>query len=331
MRHITRATTWATLLIAVAIVAAACGGSDGAADADGREAVRLGIFEITEGQVFDDISEGFVDGFVEATGLERDQLELIEENAQGDPTLIQSIARRFADGDADLVAVVGTPAVIAQAELITDRPVIAMAMGDPVGAGVAVSLDEPGGNVTGSIDYIDPALLLDEVLRVHPDLGRLGTLHDPSNQNMQVWMEDLRAATAAAGIELVEASVSSSSDVDPAARSLDGRVDAILTGPDALVIEAIGAVGQVARRGQIPLYSVGADVSVEGVVGSLGPDYREVGRLAGLAAADVHRGVAPGDVPFGRPGDLEWTLDEAEVERLALAIPDDLAADTGDA
>ncbi|MDY7104983.1 MAG: ABC transporter substrate-binding protein [Actinomycetota bacterium] len=332
-----RSRRWALAPVALlAIPLAACGGSGddraaGAADSPERgaateaaEPVTIGMFEITSGAVFDEISDGFVDGFLEGTGLAPDQITLVEENAQGDPSLIQSIARGFAEGDADMVAVVGTPAVIAQAELIDDRPVIAMAMGDPVGAGVAESLDAPGGNVTGSIDYIDPALLVDDLVAVHPDLASIGTVHDPANQNMQVWVEDLRATTTERDIELVEASATGTSEVDAAARSLDGRVEVVLTGPDTMVIEAIGAVGQVARRGDIPLYTVGADVEVEGVVAALGPDYGEVGRLAGIAAAEVHLGSPAGEVAFGRPGALEWTLDDAEADRLGLSIPAEL-------
>lgn len=331
MRNRTR--TLAALAAAGALLAGACGSDDaasvGAAAEDPAERVKIGIFEITNAAVLDDISAGFVAGFTDETGLDRDRIEIVEENAQGDPSLIQSIARSFAEGDTDMVAVVGTPAVIAQAEQITDRPVIAMAMGDPVGAGVAESLDAPGGNVTGSIDYIDPALLVDEIRQVHPELASIGTVHDPANQNMQVWMDDLRAAADERGLEIVEAAAAASTDIDAAARSLDGRVDVILTGPDTMVIEAIGVIGQVARRGGVPLYTVGADVTVEGVLASLGPDYAAVGRLAGIAAADVFAGTPAGEVPFGRPGELTWELDEAEAERLGLSIPADLLGATG--
>jgi putative ABC transport system substrate-binding protein len=349
MTHRFRAAA-ALLPVGLALATAACGGTTGDASGARAEAApeaapdttpdttpdtapdtgpTIGIFKITSGAVFDDISDGFVDGFAEGTGLDVEQIDIVEENAQGDPSLIQSIARSFADSDADMVAVVGTPAVIAQAEVTTDRPVIAMAMGDPVGAGLAESLDRPGGNVTGSIDYIDPALLVDELQAVHPDLERLGTVYDPANQNMQVWIDDLRTTLDDRGIELVEAAASASTEVEPATRSLDGRAEVILTGPDAMVIEAIGAVGQVAKRSGTPVYTVAADIGADGVVASLGPDYREVGRLAGAAAAEVHNGTPAGEVAFGRPGELLWTLDRDEARELGLDIPADIEQAAG--
>ena len=92
--------------------------------------------------------------------------------------------------------------MIAVAQQITDRPIFALAMGDPVGAGVAESLEEPGANVTGSIDYVDPALLVDQITTIHPELASLGTVYDPSNQNMQVFVADLEEALQGTDIEL---------------------------------------------------------------------------------------------------------------------------------
>jgi putative ABC transport system substrate-binding protein len=214
--------------------------------------------------------------------------------------------------------------VLAQAAVEAELPIIALAMGDPVGAGVAESLDLPGGNVTGSIDYIDPARLLDEIQAVQPDLGRIGTVVDPANQNMQVWLADLRRAADERDLDVEEATVQSSADVVTAARSLGGRVDAVLIGPDATVVSAIDAVASFAFDEGLPLYGVGVEVTTPGVLASLGPDYAEVGRLAAEAAAEVYGGADPGEVSFRRPGDLEWTINVATAEELGLDLPAEL-------
>nr|MDT0667757.1 ABC transporter substrate binding protein [Micromonospora sp. DSM 115978] len=129
-------------------------------------------------------------------------------NANGDPTLIQSIARDLSRSDADLIAVIGTPAVIAMAQADSTHPIIAVAMGDPVGGQVADSLDAPGRNVTGTIDYIDPAQLLDQLADVSPAPARIGTIFDPSNENREVWISALREDVVSRdGVSLVEATV----------------------------------------------------------------------------------------------------------------------------
>ncbi len=133
MRH--RAPILAALTVAALL--GACSASEP------EPAVTIGLFKITSAAVADEAVDGFKEGFLHATGLPEGRVRFTEQNAQGDPTLIQSIARQFADSDADMIAVIGTPAVIAQAELVDDRPIIALAMGDPVGAGSPPRLTPP--------------------------------------------------------------------------------------------------------------------------------------------------------------------------------------------
>jgi putative ABC transport system substrate-binding protein len=283
------------------------------------EPISIGVLAIAQVALFDDVIGEF-----EATVSDRlapTNVTFEEQNANGDQSLIASIARDFAASDHDAFAVIGTPAVIAVAQQVTDRPVFALAMGDPVGAGVAESLEMPGGNVTGSIDFVDPAMLVDQITTIHPELTSLGTVYDPSNQNMQVWFAALSEALRGTDIDLVEATVSGPADVAQASRSLLGRSDVILIGPDAVVVAGLDAVAAAAVAESIPLYAVGADISTPGVLGSIGPDYPELGRAAGLAAAEVLLGGDPGRVPFAAPDGVELQLNGATIDELDLEVP----------
>ena len=234
-----RSRTWShrsipARLLAVGVLAvavASCGDSGGDASSTGSsstgsgseapDSFDVGVLQIAEAAVLDDIVAAFQDRLTQELAPATVDFDL--QNAQGDQSLIASLARNFAASDADAFAVIGTPAVIAMAQQITDRPIIAIAMGDPVGAGVAESLEAPGGNVTGSIDYVDPAIILEQLLTASPAPRRLGTVYDPSNQNMQVWVADLTAAVEAEGdLELVEATISGPGDVATARAASTG-------------------------------------------------------------------------------------------------------------
>lgn len=221
----------------------------------------------------------------------------------------------------------GTPAVIATFQNNPDIPIIAIAMGDPVGAGVANSMEAPGLNVTGSSDYVDPRLLLEQIVRVMPSPTKIGTVYDPSNQNLQVWVAALRTALEEyPDIELVEATVALAADVSAAARSLGGRVDAIMIGPDALVFSALPAVAEVARVEEVPLYLTGGEVTEPGVFATIGPTIARLGYTAGEQAVRVLKGEAPGTVPFRLPEDTTWIINTDTLEALGLTVPDDILA-----
>jgi putative ABC transport system substrate-binding protein len=321
---------------ALAVALASCGDSGGDASSTrprstgsgsaAPESFDIGVLQIAEAAVLDDIVAAFQDRLTEE--LAPATVDFDRQNAQGDQSLIASLARDFASSDADAFAVIGTPAVIAMAQQITDRPIVAIAMGDPVGAGVADSLEAPGGNVTGSIDYVDPADILEQLLKASPAPRRIGTVYDPSNQNMQVWVADLTAAVEAEGdLELVEATVSGPGDVATAARSLDGRVDAILIGPDATVVGGIEAVGAAAAAARVPLYTAGGEASIDGVLASIGPDYPLVGELAAEAASTVLEGTPPAEVPFGEPTGVLLQINQATMDTLSVTFPADVLAD----
>jgi putative ABC transport system substrate-binding protein len=331
--RVRRSWTVVTALALAAVLLAGCGsGATPAADVrtpgasdSGRAPIKVGIFLMASAALLDDVVAGFKKQFLTDTGRSPDEVTWVERNAQGDASLIQSIARELAGQHLDMITVIGTPAVLAMAQVEKKTPIIALAMGDPVGAGVAKSLDAPGGNVTGSIDYIEPAKVLDEMLRVSPAPKRLGTIYDPSNQNLQVWVADLKKALPARGLSLVEATVATPADVDNAARSLIGRVDAILIGPDATVIGGTPAVAAAARRGKVPLYLVGGDASEPGVLATLGPDYPQLGALGGAVAAKVDRGTPPGEVPFARPGAIQWGVNTGTAKALGVTLPSGVA------
>ena len=318
----------------LAVAVASCGdsGDDSSSAGPGRtgaaseDSFDVGVLQVAEAAVLDDIVAAFQDRLTKE--LAPATVDFALQNAQGDQSLIASLARDFASSDADAFAVIGTPAVIAMAQQITDRPIVAIAMGDPVGAGVADSLEAPGGNVTGSVDYVDPAVILEELLKASPAPRRLGTVYDPSNQNMQVWIADLTAAVEAEGdLDLVEATVSGPGDVVTAARSLDGRVDAILIGPDATVIGGVEAVGAAAASAGVPLYTAGGDASIDGVLASIGPDYPVVGELAAEAASTVLEGTPPGEVPFGEPTGVLLQINQATMDALGVTFPADVLED----
>ncbi|GAA1231169.1 ABC transporter substrate-binding protein [Pseudonocardia alaniniphila] len=317
-----RAMPAAAVSLLVSVFVAGCGAGppgDVRPFAD-RASYHIGVLQIDSAAVIDATVRAFRDELSRAMAPKPVTFDVI--NAQGDQSLIASAARDLAGSDDDALAVIGTPAVIALARQETRRPIFALAIGDPVGAGVATSLERPGGNVTGSIDYVDPARLLDPIMTIRPAPTRLGTVYDPSNQNMVIWIDALRRAVAAhPGLQLVEATISGSADIPSGARSLVGRADAVLVGPDAAVLAGLPAVGSTVGGAGVPVYVCGGDANVDGVLASIGPDYPTLGVLAAQAAARVLTGTPVSEVPFGRPTGITFAINKKTMNQLGLSFP----------
>src|SRR6188768_386599 len=70
--------------------------------------------------------------------------------ADGDPARLAAAAAELAALPVDVIATYGTPASRAAKAATATVPIVAVAIGDPVRAGLVQSLAQPGGNVTGN-------------------------------------------------------------------------------------------------------------------------------------------------------------------------------------
>jgi putative tryptophan/tyrosine transport system substrate-binding protein len=310
--------------LAAMLALAGCGGpaqSSPPSGGNSEPTYTVGILSMAQSSLLDSVIAAFEDSVRAGMGDKTVKFDI--KNANGDQSLITSISRDFAGSQDDAFAVIGTPAVIALSAQIKDRPIFALAMGDPVGAGVAKNIKTPGGNVTGSIDYVDPQAVLDELMAVKPDTHKIGTIYDPSNQNLQVWIADLKKAVGKyPGLSISEATVAGASEVAQASRSLLGRSDIMLIGPDANVTAGMESVAATAVGASTPLWLTGGDASIAGVLGSIGPNYPALGTSAGQQAAKVLLGAKPAETPFTLPEKLEITINGKTQKQLSITFPE---------
>jgi putative ABC transport system substrate-binding protein len=314
---------WRVRAIAAAVISvvalAACS-SQSPAGPGPAAPLKVGILQLSQATLLDSIVNGFKEELTKQLAPRTITFDL--KNAQGDNSLIHSIAKQLSDSDADLFAVAGTPGIIALAELEKRRPIIGLAMTDPVKAKVADSLDAPGKNVTGSLGYIQPSLILDQVIQLQPTPKVFGTVYDPSNEASRIWIQDFKAALAAKpGLQLIEATIGGSGDIPVAARSLVGRADTWLMPPDTTVIAGLPGIASIALSAKAPLIVTGGDSKTAGVLASLGPDYAKLGRLAGGVAARVAKGENAATVAFARPEGAAWAVNQQTLAALSVTLP----------
>ncbi|MCP4381509.1 MAG: ABC transporter permease, partial [Hyphomicrobiales bacterium] len=131
----------------------------------------------------------------------------------------------------------------------------------------------------------------------------------------------LKEVAGPAGIEVVEASVTKSADVQAAARSLIGKVDAIYVPTDNTVVSALEAAILVAEENDIPFYAGDTDSVNRGAIASIGFNYYDVGVQTGKVVARVLNGEAPGsiDVSFANGSDL--FVNPGAAEKMGVTIP----------
>ena len=298
------------LLAVSALALTACGGTDGGGDAgtatDGGDAASL-----------DAALSGFEAG-LEESGLD---VSLDVQNAQGDQATANTIAGTFASGDYDLVLAIATPAAQAAAQAVTDVPVLFTAVTDPVSAQLVESNEAPGGNVTGTTDANPVVEQLTLLTELDPEAERVGIVYSSGEANSEVQVEWAKEAAADLGLEIVEATVSNSSEVQQAANSLSD-VDAIYVPTDNAVVTALETLIGVAQDRQIPLIPAEGDSVERGGVATYGISYEKLGaQTAEMAVQILTEGADPASMPVETLTEPELFVNPEAAESMGVEIP----------
>jgi len=130
-----------------------------------------------------------------------------------------------------------------------------------------------------------------------PNAKTVGIAWNPAEANSEVCTVNARNAAGVYGFDLIESTVSNTSEVMDAVRTLVSRgVDIFLTSGDNTVILALESIADLMKRKKIPYFTNSSTDINKGAFVSIGADYREVGVETGRVAEKVIKGEKPADI-----------------------------------
>jgi len=278
---------------------------------------KVGVTQIVSHPALDADQEGFEKALKDA-GLD---VKYDYQNAQGDMSNAQTIARKFKGDNLDLVHAIATPTSQAVVKVIKKTPVVYSSVTDPVDAGLVKTMGADGENVTGVSD----AWPYDRQVKMHsemvPSAKKWGTIYNAGDANSVKSISWVRDAMKKYGLELIEVTVSTSAEVHIAVQSLVDRVDAVFIVSDNTVVSAFESLVKVCNDKNKPLFGGGTESVPRGAIAALGFDYFDVGYTAGLKAAQILKGEnKAGDIPSSLTEKLILVLSLKAAEEQGVKI-----------
>ena len=311
------------VLLVVALLFTGCGGSTG--ENNDGEVAKIGILQLVEHPALDAAREGFLDGLKEAGLEEGKDIQVDYQNSQNDKSNLQTMAKKLVTDKNDLILAITTDAAIVLANETQEIPILITAVTDPLEAKLVESMEKPSTNVTGTTDMNPIDEQLDLILEVVPEVKSLGVIYNAGEINSQVQVKILKELAGVKGIEnVVEATVTASSEVMQGAQSLVGRVDAIYVPTDNTAVSAYATIVQVAEENKIPLFAGEARPIEQGGVGTFALDYYELGKQTALMAVRVLEGENPGEMAIETQKDPQLIINKSGAERLEITISEEL-------
>lgn len=281
-----------------------------------EETINIGVVQYVEHEALDAVLKGFQETL--DNSAYGDRIEWDINNASGDQASLQSLSEKVAR-DNDILFAIATPAAQTLAAVEQEKPIFIAAVTDPVEAGLADSIEAPGGNITGTSDMAPIEEQVDLLIRNFPDVETVGLIYNSSEVNSQV--------QAGVAVELLEEqglatdvqTVISTNDISQVMNALVGNVDAMFMVTDNTIDSAITLVGDIAKEAGIPTIGSSDSVVRTNGLATLSNSYEDYGvQTAEMVIRMLDEDLNPGEMEIELGKDFQIVVNEDFAEAIGV-------------
>jgi putative tryptophan/tyrosine transport system substrate-binding protein len=249
--------------------------------------ITIGYVQITQDPVLDVAKAGVFRALADSGFVNGENIKILDNNAQGDLSMINTILQTFLAQNVDLVITNSTPCMAASAQTIRKIPVVFTVAFSPEQIGMKTVPE----NLFGIFDPLSTEEFADVVMECIPGLKRIGIPYNNVEPNAEYSVKVLSKEFEARGIQLVTAPVTSTNDLIQAGEYLAGQhIDAMVAAADNTVYLGLPVLAKLASEKNIPLFVTDPMQTEKGASVGFGVDYDQWGYLAGLKAVEILKG-----------------------------------------
>lgn len=319
-----------TLVAAVCLLTvgllAGCGSDEQKVAENTQGKVKVGIIQLVEHPALDASNRGFIDGLGNYGYRLNENLVIEQQNAQGDQSNLNTIAKRFVADKVDLIGAIATPAAQTVANQTKKIPIVGMAITDYKAARLVKSDEKPGTNVTGVSDMMPPEKTVNLIRTILPEAKTVGVIYNASEINSEVQVAEFEKQANKAGFTVEKATVSTVNDVQQATASLvQKEVDAVFLPTDNVVTSSWPTLIKIMTNAKIPVFPTDSAAEEFGALAMYSVDFYKLGVQAGEMAGKILKGEAePADMPIEKSKTFQLVINQNAASELGIAIPEKL-------
>lgn len=244
------------------------------------------------------------------------------------PQPLQRAAEELVRAGVEVIVTVSTPAGQAAHAATRSIPIVMAAVSSPVELGLATSLADPGGNVTGVTTSPEGfrGKMLAMLKEAAPAITRVAVLIEPTFQAVR-WPEMLAVARTIG----VHAIAVTHDDFELLTNQLrQERADALVVLPNARFSVHQRRLAEFALQQRMPtMFGARAAVEAGGLM-SHWADWAEIGRKAARLVEKVLKGAKPGTLPIEQPERFDLVLNLRTASAIGVRFPPSLLVQATD-
>ncbi|MCF8357764.1 MAG: ABC transporter substrate-binding protein [Prolixibacteraceae bacterium] len=279
--------------------------------------IKIGYVQINEDEVLNVAKEALIKILADSGYVDGENIKLVDNNAQGDLSMVTTILQSFNARGVDMVITNSTPCMAGAAQMVRDAPVVFTVAFGPR----QIGMKNAPLNLYGYYDPLHCEEIIGLIEECVPHIKRVGLPYNNAEPNAEFAAKTFIAEFEKRGIEVVTATVNSSNDISMVGQYLAGKnIDAMLVTGDNTVYKGLNLLSKIAGESKIPLFVTDPLQSKKGAAVGFGINYERWGQLSGTKAVNLLKGrTVPNKI---EPVEgLELIINTEACEQQGLVLP----------
>jgi len=290
---------------------------------------RIGVLDMAPPDLSSPSQRAFYDELRQRGYVEGQNLTVERRNATDQLDRLPALARELVALQPDLIVATGPQPNRAVKDATSTIPIVMIAVGDPVQAGLITNLARPGGNLTGVTAVVPGGFMaksLDLLHQVAPKATRVAMLVNPTNAMHRILVpQEIPEAARKLGVQIVTVEARTADEIEPAINAaVSQRAEALFIQGDPVWQSPPERVPQIVARTGLPAIYFSRTQAQAGGLMSFGPDSAALLRRAASYVDRILKGARPGDLAIEQPTKLDLVINLKTAKAIGLTIPQSL-------
>ena len=267
--------------------------------------------------------EAFKQGLRERGYIEGKNIRFEYRYAEGKENRLDALAAELVREKVDVIVTTASVSARAARKASQTTPIV-MTSGNPLELGLAKSLAQPGGTVTGlTVMLADLSGKRLEILKeTLPKMTRVAVLWASSDRQAAIGFDETAAAAKAFSLQLQTAPIQSANDLEQAfaeiAKAQVGGLAVILSPLATLHSKRIV---ELAIKHRVPGIYPTRQFAEEGGLMAYGPLIGDLYRRAAAYVDKILKGAKPADLPVEQPMKFEFIVNLKTAKQIGITVP----------
>jgi len=248
----------------------------------------------------------------------------IEYRWANDENLYRRFARELLAANPEVVLAVSGSSASALQEVTSTVPVVFMATSDPVNRRLIATMEKPGGNFTGFIEF-EPSIgakWLELLRKIAPNVTRVAVLRDPTRFSWRSLVTAIEKAAPSLSVDVTAIDARDAMRMERAITEFAGNANSgLIVTPSAYSAIFRERIIALAAKLKLPAIYYSPFFAADGGLCAYSPDMIDQYRRAADYVDRILKGEKPGDMPVQGPSKFEFVINLRTARLMDLAVP----------